>query len=156
MNTSLAVFLINENVRMISVKYEPEEHRVYHFKTMNQDIKKDDYVVIPTNTRHKMTVAQVEDVDVPFDMNSTHDFKWIIDVVDIAGHEQITKMEDEAKAAIRKAEMRKQRETLRQDLLADYEESLKELQMADYSNSQKAIPCDPESADNASAKAKPE
>ena len=81
MNHSTAIFLINNDVRAIAVTYEkidlakdttkmmkyqaaylsggrlPDGAVV--FKTMDTAIKVDDFVIVPTDTRHGMTVCKV-------------------------------------------------------------------------------------------------
>lgn len=128
MNYTTAVFLTNENVRAISVKYE-DEHKERTFKAFDLSLKEGDYVVIPTETRWKMTVAKVVAVDVPVDYDSTIKMDWIISKVDDSGYkstiEQEKKIVDEIKEAVEK----KKRVDLRETLLAHTGDKLKALQI---------------------------
>lgn len=77
MNYSTAIFLINKDVRAIAVTYEKIDMNqdttkmkfsapylsggklptgATVFKTMDPKVKVDDYVTVPTDTRHGMTV----------------------------------------------------------------------------------------------------
>lgn len=123
MNLSLAVFLISQECRAIQVCYtvhndgSPKE--LYTFKSFDQSLKADDYVIVPTDTRHGMTVCKIVEVDIEPDFDAVHDFKWIIGKVDLADFEDIKSKEAEAILKIRKAEKRSMREKLRKSLEED-------------------------------------
>lgn len=127
MNHSLAVFLISDSVRAVLATYEAgDDAPRTMFKTFNEDIAVDDYVVVPTETRHKMTVVKVVEVDVEPDFDSDADYQWIVGVVDRASFEDIEFQEREAVAKIKSAEKRKKRDELREALATD-EAALNEL-----------------------------
>ena len=146
MNYSLAIFLINPNVRAIQVSYEPQEpHRepkVYTFKTFDTTITKGDLVTIPTDTRHKATVAKVEAVDVDVDFDSIIDYKWIISKIDLTENTSILAQEGEAIATIRAAEKRKHREELAKSLLANSGADLSNLSILNHGQQALAPPKD--------------
>lgn len=125
MNYSTAVFLINKDTaRAINVTYEEDspsgaKQQRYTFKTLDQSIVAGDLVVIPTDTRHKMTVVKVDAVDVDVDFDSAVQLKWIIDKVDCTEHERVLKMEGDAIAKIKSAEIRRKREELADKLMKD-------------------------------------
>jgi hypothetical protein len=134
LNYSTAVFLINKNVRAIAGVYEPEENgrkmpRTI-FKTLDDTIKVGDYVLVPTETRHKMTVNKVVEVDMEIDFESHAKMDWVISVVDRGEFERVVKMEENAIAQIKSAEKRKKQEELREALLKN-NEFLKALPIAD-------------------------
>ena len=127
MNHSLAVFLISASVRAVLATYEAgDDAPRTMFKTFNDDIKVDDYVIVPTTTRHKMTVVKVVEVDVEPDFDSHHDFDWIVGVVDRASFEEIELQEAAAIEKVKSAERRKKRDELGAALATD-EAALKEL-----------------------------
>lgn len=131
MNYSTAVFLINEDVRALYCTYESHDDAPKTlFKTFDQSIKEDDYVVVPTSTRHKMTVCKVVEVDVDFDIETTEQVAWIVGVVDQTGFQDTMEKESEAIEAIKKAELRQKRKRLRAALLEDHEESIAALPIA--------------------------
>lgn len=148
MNYSTAIFLINNKARAIVVAYEPEPEpgtawfepkkaktscgkpNRTTFKTLDAAIKKGDYVVIPTNTRHNMTVCKVMETDVDIDFEDATPMDWIIGVVDRSGYELIKSQEETAITAIRSAEMKKKRDDLRNAILADRMEAIKALPIA--------------------------
>ena len=125
MNYTRAIFLISDDVRAIDCAYEADtpnrEAERTTFKSLDAKIKVDDYVLVPTDTRHKMTVCQVKAVDVEADVEATADILWIIGVVDRANFEEITRQEGEAIATIKSAEKRRRRDELRKSLLVDAE-----------------------------------
>ena len=84
------ILLVNDDVRLVKVCYEPESAS-YVYKTLDQSIAVDDYVVIPTDSRHHMTVARVTAVDAQddFDLEGNIGLKWIIDKVNYPAHKQI-------------------------------------------------------------------
>lgn len=128
MNYSMAIFLISEDVRAVMVTYEEgEDAPRTMYKTFDKSIKVGDYVTVPTNTRHKMTVCKVADVDIEPDVENETNVEWIIGMVDRANFEDISKQEDEAIRKIKSAEKRRKRAELRESLLADAEDDLKSL-----------------------------
>lgn len=135
MNYSTAVFLINPNVRAVLGIYEAEEDKGQRpvprtaFKTLDHSIKVGDFVLVPSSTRHKMTVNKVVEVDVDVDFDSGTQMTWIIGKVDRADHEKINAMEHQAIQTIKSAELRKKKDELRKALIAD-SEALKALPIA--------------------------
>jgi len=128
MNYSTAIFLISDKARAIGVTYEPcEGANIIPYKTLDPDIKVGDYVVVPTTTRHKMTVCKVVEVDMEPDLDSNKEMKWLVGTVDPASVEEIKKQEEDAITAIRSAEKRRKREELREALLADTGDAVKAL-----------------------------
>ena len=129
MNYTTAVFLINKDVRAIVCTYEVDSERQLAprttFKSLDKTLKVDDYVLVPTDTRHKMTVCKVVEVDVDVDFDSSTQMAWIIGKVDRVDFEKISSMEGQAIAAIKSAEKLKKRNELRDALLADSAEAIK-------------------------------
>jgi hypothetical protein len=151
-NPSIAVFLINKDVRGILCSYEQDASgkptgTLYLFKTFDQTLKKGDYVVVPTATRHGMTVCRVEEVDVEPDFDSSIDYKWVVDKVDRALYEHTLQQEADAISQIKKAEKRAARDELRKKLYASHEEDLKALPLyknGDGDNEPAKEPTEPE------------
>lgn len=124
MNYSTALFLVRSDVRAVAVSYEVDaegkgKRPFVTFKTMDPSIAVGQYVVIPTGTRHDMTVVRVEEVDVEVDLDSTVQINWIVGPVDVAPYEAIISAENEAIAAIKSAETRRKKEELAAKLVAD-------------------------------------
>lgn len=131
MNYSTAVFLINKHVRAILATYEVEDNaKRTLFKTLDDSIKVGDFVIVPTDTRHKMTVVKVTDVDVDVDFDSATPVNWVIGKVDRAAHEQTLAQEGAAIQAIKGAELRKKREDLRDSMLKNHLDAIKALPIA--------------------------
>ena len=123
MNYSQAIFLISDEARAVLVTYERGEHAEKTlFKTLDPDIKVDDFVVVQTGTRHHMTVCKVVETDVEVDFDSAEEIKWIIGTVHTADFDALVAQENEAIARIKSAEKRKKKNELREALLADAEE----------------------------------
>jgi len=137
MNYSSVIFLINKNVRAIAAIYEPDqEHKKSPriiFKTLDATIGVGDYVLVPTETRHKMTINKVVEVDVEIDLESATKIDWVISTVDHQEFERVTKMEEKAIEQIKSAQKRKKQEELREALLKD-NEFLKALPIANMSD----------------------
>jgi len=129
MNYSTAVFLINDQVRAVTVSYDPDDKRGGEtvLKTLDQSIKVDDIVVVPSSTRHKMTTCRVTAVDVDIDLDSSTNVPWVIQRVDTAAFDKYVGQEADAIATIRKAEIRQKREAMKDAIFKDHEETLKAL-----------------------------
>lgn len=124
MNYSTAIFLINSDVRAVSVSYERGADGkgvapFYTFKTFDKSIKTGDLVVIPTTTRHMQTVVRVEAVDVEIDFDSSVQLDWLIDKVDTSKSSEIASQEAEAIRQIKSAEIRSKRDEMARKLMAD-------------------------------------
>lgn len=147
MNYSTAVFLINDSARAIYATYECDANAKRElFKTFDKSIVVDDLIIVPTDTRHKMTVCKVVEVDVDFDMETSHQVKWIIDKVSLAAFHKTLAQEEVAIEAIKSAELRKKREELRKSLFADHSAKLAELDIATIGNALEAPKPTPEAA----------
>lgn len=131
MNYTTAVFLINKHVRAIVATYEATDSAPRTtFKTLDETIAVGDFVVVPTDTRHKMTVVKVIDTDVDVDFDAPAKMDWIIGKVDREEYETHLKQEGEAITAIKSAELRKKREELAKSMFANNVEALKALPIA--------------------------
>ena len=124
MNYSTAIFLVNKNVRAVVGVYEDDEQGKKAvprtvFKTVDETIKVGDYVLVPTNTRHKMSVNKIVEVDVDVDFDSQTQMSWIISPVDRQEYEANLKIEDAAISAIKSAEKRRKQDELRAALIKD-------------------------------------
>lgn len=119
-NYSRAILLFNENIRVVNICYEPDTDRVkqtrYPYKTLDQTIQKDDYVVIPTDTRHGFTVVRVDAVDVEVELESGVDLKWIVDKVDMPLYNKVLSEEGKWISTLKASEARKKREDMKKNL----------------------------------------
>jgi len=125
-NYTTAIFLINDKVRAVSAIYEAETPHSKPaprtlFKTFDQDIKKDDLILVPTNTRHNITVCKVVEVDVEVDLESLTPIEWVIGTVDKTDYINLAEMEKAAIDTIKSAEKNRRREELRKSLMANAE-----------------------------------
>lgn len=127
MNYSTAVMLINENIRAIQTIYEPDEPGRKQprtiFKTLDSSINTGDFVVVPTDTRHGMTVVEVVEVDVDVDFESNTPVKWIISKVEIEENNKILKEEEKWIEALKESEKRRKREEIKANMLAMYQDA---------------------------------
>lgn len=123
MNYSTAVFLINDNAKAVKVTYEvdapnsPAKRTV--FKTFDASLKDGDFVIVPTDTRHKLTVAKVVEVDVDINFDANTQIEWLVGKVDLKAFEEVLAQEAEAITQIKSAELRKKREELAEALIKD-------------------------------------
>lgn len=131
MNYSTAVFLINKHVRAVKATYEANDGAQQTlFKTLDESINVGDFVIVPTDTRHKMTVCKVVEADCDIDMDSPVKVDWIIGKVDREVYETTLKNEAQAVQQIKAAELRKKREDLANNLLANHLDTIKALPIA--------------------------
>lgn len=136
-NYTTAIFLINRDVRAVLCTYEPDvpgapngtRQRIM-FKTLDPTIKAGDYAIVPTDTRHLMTVVRVAEVDVDVDFDSEAKVDWIIGVADRTAYTQTVCQEASAIQAIKQAERWKKRDELRSALLASHEATIRALPIA--------------------------
>ena len=127
-NFSKAILLFNKNIRAISTIYDLEPEPGHQkplakrtiYKTLDPDIQKDDLVIIPTDTRYKMSVVKVVETDVEIDdYESPGEIKWIIGVVDRTSFDKSVAMEQRGVELMRSAEKRRKREELQTAILKD-------------------------------------
>lgn len=125
MNLSAAIFLVNTSVRALRVSYDPDipKHNsataCAHFKTLDPSIAVGDKVVVPTNTRHGMTVCKVEEVDIRVNFDSPIDWQWVIGRVDTPAYESILAQERKVTDRIGLAEENRKRKELSEALQLD-------------------------------------
>ncbi len=128
LNYDLAIFIVSKKARCVACSYQPNEQKRTLFKTLDQSIKVDDYVVVPTNTRHGMTVTRVTETDIVPDVESTTPMNWIIGVVNVVDYESLQDQEREAVDIIKSAERARRAEELRETMVKAAEShGLKEL-----------------------------
>lgn len=134
MNYSTAIFLVNDDVRAVNVTYEPkdpgERGGDYTYKTFDKDLKIDDYVIVPTGTRHGMTVCRVKEINVNIDLNSTVDFKWLVGRVDRSEYDRVLEQEKLVIEAVKVADFETKREELRNAMTKTRMNALKQLELA--------------------------
>lgn len=127
MNYSTAIFLINPKVRAIAAIYEPDTDSRKAprtiFKTFDPGIVVDDYILVPTETRHKMTVNKVVEVDIDPDLESHATVQWIIGTVDRSAYEDVLAQEARAIDLMKAAEKTFAREELRKKMMAHVDET---------------------------------
>lgn len=137
LNLTAAVSLIDKGVRAVEVTYENRDGAEgYTYKTLDASLKVDDFVVIPTNSRHKMTVAKVVSVEATLDLESSTDYKWIIDKVDVAAYENTIAQEKIIVDKVKEARDLQKREELRTALKFMDNEVLKGLTLLPGSGAQ--------------------
>jgi pantothenate kinase len=128
MNYTTAIFLINKNVRAILCNYEPDApDKKVIFKTLDATIREGDFVVVPTKTRHGMTVSKVVETDVDIDFDSATPTAWVVSRIDQSAYEATIAQEADAITVIKSAEKTKKRNELAAALLVDSKDALKAL-----------------------------
>lgn len=126
MNYSTAIFLINKAVRAIRVSYDQDganpgkaAGNLQLFKSFDTTLAVGDYVIVPTDTRWKMTVCRIEEVDVEVDLEAAAQVGWLVGRADRSGYDAVVAEEEHGIAAIKSAERRRKQEELVASLLAD-------------------------------------
>ena len=131
MNYTTAVFLINKHARAVLGTYEAEESaKRTMFKTLDPEIAVGDFVIVPTDTRHKMTAVKIVETDVDIDFDSSVPVHWIIGKIALDNFNDMLKQENVAISAIKSAELRKKRDDLRKTMFADHLDAIKALPIA--------------------------
>jgi len=124
MNFSSAVMLINQNIRAVIGVYEDEKEqpnqKKHIFKTLDHSIQVGSFVVVPTDTRHKMTIVKIVAVDVDVDFESDVQLNWVISNIDLEPNKAILAQESGWIERIKEADKNKKREELKKSLLASY------------------------------------
>lgn len=130
-NLTTAIFLVNQNVRAIRAAYEAGENApTTTFKTFDQSVAVGDYLIVPTDTRHNMTVVKVTEVDVEVDLESPIKITWVISKIDLSAFEEVQAGEKEMLDQIKSAEKRRKQEALRDAIFTDQQEKIKALSIA--------------------------
>lgn len=134
MNFSTVIFLINKHVRCVLATYEqdPDTKRT-PFKTFDPHVAIGDYVIVPTTTRHGMTVVKIVDTDVDVDFDNSAPMAWIIGRVDRGEYEKNLSQEGDAVTKIRQADSARKRDELR-DVLLSHNGGIKSLPIYDIGN----------------------
>jgi len=132
MDNSKLVFLINTQVRAVSVDYDPDRvgAKPTVYKTMDPDLAVGDMVVVQSGTRWKMTTAKVVEVDLDMDFDSGVKIEWIVTRIDQEVFNRVLAQEAEAVSTFRRVELKKKRDALRADMFADHEETIAKLALA--------------------------
>jgi hypothetical protein len=120
LNIKTAIFVVNPSTRALKVRYsENSSDKDAFVKTVNADIKVDDLVVIPTDTRFGFTVAKVIEVDVLINMNGTAEMRWVDQVVDKARYDHLVEQERIIIQKVQQADVRREQRQLAEQLKAD-------------------------------------
>lgn len=125
MNYTTAILLVRSDIKVVAVSYEVNadgtgREPFVNYKTPDPDLKVGDFVIIPTDTRHRLTVARVEVLDVEIDPASATPVNWLVSsAIDRTAYDSLLSAEANVIAAIKSAETRRAREELASKLLAD-------------------------------------
>lgn len=111
MNYTKCILLVDDSVKVVRVNYDSAGNDRF-FKTLIQDLKKDDLVVIPTSTRHNFTVGKVAEIDCLVDLDDNTQLGWIAQKVDNDAYEATLKQESVAVEQIKSAELRQKKSAL--------------------------------------------
>lgn len=130
MNYSTAILVMNPDARCVKVIYEPDTLHTKAprelFKTFDKTIKVDDFVVVPSSTRHNITTCKVVEVDVDDWMDTGKSIGWVIGRIDLADAEKVKNWEATAIEALKDAEKRKRRREMQASMTEAMNEKEKE------------------------------
>lgn len=73
--------------------------------------------MVESGTRWGFTVVKIVAVDIDVDFDSDKLVKWVVQRADVVGHKRVKAMEESAIELIKKGELRKRREDIRQNTL---------------------------------------
>lgn len=126
MNYSTAIFLINKSVRAVRVSYDQDSAtpgkpagNLTLFKTFDTSLAPGDYVIVPTDTRWRMTVCRIEDVDVEIDLESNAQVGWLVGRADRGDYDTVVAEEEAGIAQIKSAEKKRKQDELIASLVAN-------------------------------------
>lgn len=128
MNNSTAIFLINSACRVVKATYQDGDAPKC-FKTLDQGLKKDDLILVQTDTRHKLTVCKIVEVDVDFDPDTNDVITWVFGKVDMDPINRLIAAEEAAVKRIKTKQLERKRAELAKDMAADDDE-IKKLPLA--------------------------
>jgi hypothetical protein len=130
MNYSTAILVMNPDARCLKVTYEVDtEHNKAPrelFKTFDKNIKVGMYVIVPSSTRHNLSVCKVVEADVDDWMDSGKEIGWVVGSIDMADAEKLKAWESQAIEGLKEAEKRKRRRELHASMTAAMDEKEKE------------------------------
>jgi Fe-S oxidoreductase len=133
MNYSIAVFLLNDNCRLCRGIFEADSPdgkilaKRELLKTFDPTVVSGDIVMVPTGTRHGVSIMKVVEVDCDLDIDTQEDVRWVIGKVDQEYYTMLKQQEEQAVAAIKQAELRKKKKAMMETMAMDYVEDLKAL-----------------------------
>lgn len=117
MNYSTAVLLVNDKIKVVKGLYQ-EDGKPGIFKTLDPTLKVDDYAVVESSTRWSITTVKITEIDtVDIDFDSSEQLKWVVQKINMNGHQEVKKMEAQAIDIIKKGELRKRREDIKKNTL---------------------------------------
>lgn len=140
MNPHTALFLIRKDCRAMLCAYEaevdgklPQGEKPRMFKTLDPDIKKGDLVLCETETRHKLCVFKVHEVDVDVDFRdgAYHaPIPWIVDKVNGNTLAGLKAAESEIMSRIRQKDKERLRAEMAATMAKDYGDAFSDLPIA--------------------------
>lgn len=127
MNYSTVIFLLDDEIpiRAMLISYEENGRKDTIKKTLDQDIKTGDFVLVETGTRHGATVCKVAAADVEVDLESDDEIGWIFATVDMDALDKIKSMERMMIDQVKEGEKRRKKDALKESLGAAVQDSLK-------------------------------
>ncbi|GLO70305.1 hypothetical protein MACH17_18220 [Phaeobacter inhibens] len=133
MHQSNIIFLINDDVRAVKGKYDPDSNSTPEmFKTMDPTVKVGDLAVVQSSTRHGYTVVEITEIDVEPDLESSVPLKWIAQRIDLTKFEEFVGQECEAIATVQAAERKRKKAQLRKTMFGEQEDMVNQLKLANH------------------------
>lgn len=138
-NYSTAIMLFNKNIKVVKVSYDPlpsspvvapppypfpapkvayHEKSLTAYKTLDASLKVGDYVIVPTNSRHNMTVCKVEEIDVVVDLESNTKIGWLVGKVDRQDYDKSIQVEEEWINVMKASAVKKKHDELKESMMA--------------------------------------
>jgi hypothetical protein len=131
MDNSKIVFLINDQVRAIRASYETTQASEV-FKTFDESIEVDDYIIVQSEARHGFSVCKVREINVNVDFDSNTPIKWAAQRLAKEDFDKVLAQEAQAITAVQTAELRRKKEELRKSMFADHEDTIAALTLSNH------------------------
>ncbi len=127
MNYSTVIFLLDDEIpiRAMRVSYEENGRKDTIKKTLDQDLKVEDFVLVETGTRYGATVCKIAAADVEVDLESDEEIGWIFAKADMEALENIKAMERSMINTVKEGEKKRKKEALKESLGGAVQENLK-------------------------------
>lgn len=135
MHPSKIVFVINDDVKAIRAVYDPgaPNSSCTVFKTLAEDVKVGDIMVVESGAKHGLSICKVEEIDVEPDLESGEAILWAYSVVDTNRIKHMKDAEADAIKTVSAAERARKKAELRATMLAGSDDKVKALELSNYS-----------------------
>ena len=138
MNYSVAIMLVNDNVRLLNCTFA-ETNQIYVYKCLDPSIKPGDYAVVEYGEKQQFSAVKVVGENTAIDITTDNGvrYKWIVARIDVEAFKLLKAQEEAIVETIKSAALQRRRKELRADLIDLKDERLKALPLVHISDTTK-------------------